>query len=141
MERLREEARSDDDPDGGFRAAAGRRSVAGLSSPDASPAERKGFSLQATRPVSGGTDAERRNPSKRPATLRCVRSGGPGPNAAGRASATEGSQTSGGAVAVRFVDADSCGALGCRRSDQLVAVELDGDRRVLCLPHARRWVR
>ncbi|QRG24095.1 hypothetical protein HrrHm2_010 [Halorubrum virus Humcor2] len=37
---------------------------------------------------------------KRSATLWCVRTGGPGPNAADRAQATEGRQTSGGAVAV-----------------------------------------
>ena len=80
--------------------------------------------------------------AKRPATLWCASGGGPAASAAGRAPATGGSQTSGGAVAVRFApEADVCGALGCRRSRQLVAVGLEGDRRVLCLAHARRWVR
>lgn len=106
-----------------------------------SSSERKGFSPDPTRPISGGSDAEPRNHSKRPATLRSASSGGPAASGAGRASRPDGSETTGGAVAVRFVDAASCGALGCRRSDQLVAVDVEGDRRVLCLPHARRWVR
>lgn len=37
-------------------------------------------------------------------------------------------------------DADCCGALGCRETDDLVHVS-DGARdRVLCRPHARRWL-
>jgi len=47
-----------------------------------------------------------------------------------------------GAVSMRWaVGADCCGAMGCRESDGLVRVEDGGDRRVLCLWHARRWVR
>lgn len=50
----------------------------------------------------------------------------------------EGGHREGGAV--RFaVGADCCGALGCRETDGLLAVEQDGDRRVLCPDHARRW--
>jgi len=78
--------------------------------------------------------------SKRPATLRCARSGGPGPSAAGRAPATGGSRTSGGVVAVRFaVEAVACGAVGCRESAGLLELRADGERRVLCPAHASRW--
>ena len=46
-----------------------------------------------------------------------------------------------GAV-VRFaVDAACCGALGCRETERLVEVENGGETRVLCLSHARGWVR
>ena len=42
--------------------------------------------------------------------------------------------------AVRFaVEAVACGALGCRRSDGLLELRVDGDQRVLCPAHARRW--
>ena len=47
----------------------------------------------------------------------------------------------GGAVSVRWaVEAGACGAVGCRRSEGLVRVEADGERRVLCLGHARGWL-
>ena len=110
--------------------------------PFVSSAERKGFSPEAIRLV----QALRRRLSadlgtKRAATLRSVRTGVSGPNGAARAQATEGSQTRGGAVAVEAVDAASCGALGCRQSDELVAVEEGSERRVLCPAHARRWSR
>ena len=45
-----------------------------------------------------------------------------------------------GAV-VRFAeDAACCGALGCRKTSGLVEVENGGEKRVLCLSHARGWV-
>lgn len=75
--------------------------------------------------------------------MRSVRGGGPASNGADRARATGGSETTGGAEAVqsRFaVGADCCGALGCRRSAALLAVEADGER-VLCGEHAAGWVR
>jgi hypothetical protein len=133
----------------------------GMSSRSASPAERKGVSPHATRPVyapevveSGGLglsvfalpatqaalDARPILPSERPATLRCARSGGPGPSAAGRAPATGGSRTTGGAVVVRFaVEAVACGAVGCRESAGLVELVRDGEQRVLCPAHAAGW--
>jgi len=89
---------------------------------------------------SRGESARCRDFSKRAATLWCARSGGPGPSAAARAPATSGSRTTGGAVVVRFaVEADCCGAVGCRRTDGLVELHVDGDRRVLCARCARRW--
>jgi len=116
------EAGHDDDPDGRLRAAAGGRPIGlGMSSCSASLAERKGVSPDATRPVyvpevvesgrfslsvstlpatQAPADARPTILSKRPATLRCARSGGPGPSAAGRAPATGGSRTTGGAAAV-----------------------------------------
>lgn len=39
------------------------------------------------------------------------------------------------------VGAECCGALGCRETEALVRVERDGETRVLCLSHARRWLR
>jgi len=43
--------------------------------------------------------------------------------------------------AVRWaVEADVCGALGCRETSGLFSVESDGERRVLCMDHARGWV-
>jgi len=46
-----------------------------------------------------------------------------------------------GAV-VRFADnAACCGALGCRETSGLVEVESGGETRVLCLTHARGWVK
>ena len=126
-----------------------------------SPAERKGVSPHPTRQVhtaytvvtgrfsvsasiltatQPGECARRVVPSKRPATLRCARSGVPGPSAAGRAPATNGSRTRGGAVAVRFaLEAECCGRLGCRRSDALLQLHVGGDKRVLCARCARRW--
>ena len=111
--------------------------------------ERLGFTLEATRPVqrsNGLLSADLT--SEAAATLRCVRRGGPAPNAAAavtrdrrdreRPAVAEGC----GAVSMRWaVGADCCGAMGCRESDGLVRVEDGGDRRVLCLWHARRWVR
>lgn len=41
--------------------------------------------------------------------------------------------------AVRADDAEVCGALGCRETDRLFVVRQDGERRVLCELHARRW--
>ena len=108
------EAGRDDDPRGGLRAATGGRRLGALSSRSASPPERKGVSLYATRRVYavytvdiGGSvgvscgnstatqasesgsrnlqdsvDALRlANLSKAAETLRCARSGGPGPSA------------------------------------------------------------
>ena len=90
--------------------------------------------------LQSSADARRIVLSKRPATLWCARSGGPGPSAAGRAPATNGSRTTGGAVVVRFaVEAECCGRLGCGRSDGLLMVDADGERRVLCARCARRW--
>ena len=73
------------------------------------PLDRLSFSHRTLRYF--GTEASRRSEhyrprtarlaSKRPATLWCARSGGPGPSAAGRAPATEGSRTTRGAVAER----------------------------------------
>jgi hypothetical protein len=37
--------------------------------------------------------------------------------------------------------ADGCGAVGCQRDDGLVLIESDGAQRVLCPPHAVRWVK
>ena len=68
--------------------------------PFVSSAERKGFSPtlpNVTRLVCRGTDAKRRIPSERAATLRSVRSGVPGPNGAARAIPTVGRETRGGA--------------------------------------------
>jgi hypothetical protein len=45
-------------------------------------------------------------------------------------------------AAVRFaVDAEVCGALGCRETSGLLEVAVDGERRVLCADHAGRWGR
>lgn len=42
--------------------------------------------------------------------------------------------------AVRFaVEAECCGALGCRRSEGLMELRVDGERRVLCARCARGW--
>lgn len=38
-------------------------------------------------------------------------------------------------------DADACGAPGCRETEWLVRVTVDGETRVLCEGHAGRWVR
>jgi hypothetical protein len=38
------------------------------------------------------------------------------------------------------VEADACGALGCREGEDLREVHCDGERRVLCEEHARRWL-
>ncbi|MFC7172193.1 hypothetical protein [Halobium salinum] len=48
----------------------------------------------------------------------------------------------GGAVGFEValaVGADCCGALGCHETDELFLVERDGEQRVLCDDHARRW--
>ena len=98
------EAGHDDDPRRRLRIADGETSLRGrgLSSCSASPSERKGFSLYATRQVYAALSPETGRyrlvtfTSKRAATLRCVRSGVPGPNAAARAPATDGSRTTGG---------------------------------------------
>lgn len=39
------------------------------------------------------------------------------------------------------VGAYCCGAIGCHEKDGLLAVEQDGEERVLCPVHARRWSR
>ena len=107
----------------------------GLGSAQTQPSESVAKNLQ----ISVGA-SKPDNLSKRPATLRCARSGGPGPSAAGRAPATGGSQTRGGAVSVRWaVEAVCCGAVGCHRSDGLLRVETSAGPRVLCPAHLRRW--
>lgn len=36
-------------------------------------------------------------------------------------------------------EAHACGALGCRRDELLLEISLEGETRVLCRDHARRW--
>jgi len=74
--------------------------------------------------------------------LRCGSAVGPARAPSDR---TEGGPTgptdlpSGG---VRFaVEADCCGALSCHETEGLLRVEQDGETRVLCPVHARRWRR
>lgn len=45
-----------------------------------------------------------------------------------------------GSVGVSRRRADVCGALGCRESSELLEIEREGERRVLCVDHARRWI-
>jgi hypothetical protein len=76
-------------------------------------------------------------------TLRSARGGGPASSgeAAVTADRREANERRCGGAVVRFaVDADCCGAVGCREKDDLLLVERDGDRRVLCVTHARGWM-
>lgn len=36
-------------------------------------------------------------------------------------------------------EAHACGALGCRHDELLLEISLEGETRVLCRDHARRW--
>ena len=78
----------------------------------------------------------------------CARSGGPGPSAEAAVTRDRrdrerlAGRLRGGAVSVRWaVGADVCGVVGCRESERLVRLEVGGERRVLCLPHARGWLK
>jgi hypothetical protein len=54
------------------------------------------------------------------------------------------SRADGGSTSVQVrlaAGAEGCGALGCRRSEGLLLVESDAAQRVLCPPHAIRWVK
>ena len=84
-------------------------------------------------------------PSEAAETLRCARSGGPGPSAEAAVSRDrrdrerQAVRSRGGVV--RFaVEAECCGAMGCRETGGLLLVEKGNDRRVLCVTHAQRWV-
>lgn len=70
-------------------------------------------------------------------TLRCASGGVPAASAEAAATRDRRDRER---QAVRFaVEAECCGALGCRQSEGLMELRVGGDRRVLCAGCARRW--
>jgi len=62
--------------------------------------------------------------------------------ASGRSSSSSGSESSSRPqleISTFALDAECCGALGCRQTDDLLKVRKDGSTRVLCRVHAERW--
>jgi len=123
-----------------LRAAAGGRRWQALSSCGPSHAERVSVSLKSDAinvPLSASCSVE--ITSKAVETLRCARSGGPGPSAE-TAVTRDRRDRERAAERVRFaVGAEVCGAVGCSRSDGLMCVVVDGESRTLCPVHLRRW--
>lgn len=111
-ERPVKEHRVDDDPDGASVAgiAAGElRSGQALSSTGVSRRRRLIPTENARRPRSKGEAAEQQESAKEAIQVEVAH------------------------------EADACGALGCRRDELLLEIVVDGETRVLCRDHARRW--